>query len=91
MGNSGKMSGGRAVAHFLSGGVATLFVVAIKAYQMVISPLLPGSCRYHPTCSNYAIQAINEWGILKGACLSVRRIAKCHPCGGWGEDHPPKK
>ncbi|MCG8577066.1 MAG: membrane protein insertion efficiency factor YidD, partial [Flavobacteriales bacterium] len=53
-------------------------------------PILPNSCRYHPTCSNYMIQAIKEWGPIKGLWLGTKRIASCHPWGGMGDDPVPK-
>lgn len=68
-----------------------LFIIPIKLYQKLISPLIGPSCRYSPTCSHYAIEAINEWGILKGGWLAIRRISSCHPWGGHGHDPVPKK
>lgn len=69
----------------------SLFVGLIKAYQYLISPLLGPSCRFHPTCSHYAIEAISEYGVLKGGYLSVRRIIKCHPLHEGGHDPVPSK
>jgi putative membrane protein insertion efficiency factor len=71
--------------------VRSLFVGLIKAYQYLISPLLGPSCRFHPTCSHYAIEAISEYGVLKGGYLSVRRIIKCHPLHEGGHDPVPSK
>ncbi len=68
-----------------------IFIFPIKLYQWVISPILPQSCRYTPTCSEYAIEAIKTWGIGKGSILSVKRIGKCHPWGGHGYDPVPEK
>lgn len=67
------------------------FILLIKIYQWVISPLTPSACRYTPTCSNYAIEAIKEWGIIKGGWLAIKRISSCHPWGGHGHDPVPKK
>ncbi len=67
------------------------FILLIKLYQWVISPLTPAACRYNPTCSTYSIQAIKEWGVLKGGWLALKRIASCHPWGGYGDDPVPKK
>ncbi len=68
------------------------FVFLIRGYQILISPLLPSTCRYTPTCSNYAIQALETHGILRGSWLAAKRIASCNPWGGHGHDPvPPKK
>lgn len=67
-----------------------IFIFPVKLYQWFISPILPNSCRYHPTCSNYMIQAIKEWGPIKGLWLGTKRIASCHPWGGMGDDPVPK-
>ena len=69
----------------------SLFISLIKAYQYLISPFLGPCCRFHPTCSHYAIEAINEHGVLKGGYLSVRRIIKCHPLHEGGHDPVPTK
>lgn len=71
--------------------IAAPFILLIKIYQWVISPLLPQSCRYTPTCSSYAIEAIKEWGVIKGLWLALKRISSCHPWGGSGHDPVPKK
>ncbi|MCS7035855.1 MAG: membrane protein insertion efficiency factor YidD [Saprospiraceae bacterium] len=69
-----------------------LFVLPIRLYRLLLSPLLgPSKCRFRPTCSQYAIEAIEEWGIFKGTWLAIRRIARCHPWGGFGYDPVPKK
>ena len=54
-------------------------IAPIRIYQQVISPLLPDACIYYPTCSQYAIQAIEKYGVLRGCWLAVRRIARCNP------------
>lgn len=64
----------------------TIPVALIKFYQYSISPLLPNSCRYTPTCSQYSIDAINKYGIFKGGWLGLKRILSCHPWGGSGYD-----
>ena len=66
-----------------------LLTVSIRFYQRAISPLLPPACRYTPTCSEYAIQAIEAFGATKGSWLAVRRLARCHPWGGSGYDPVP--
>jgi putative membrane protein insertion efficiency factor len=68
-----------------------LFIFPIRVYQWLISPLLGQNCRHQPTCSHYAIQAIQEWGVLKGLWLGTKRISKCHPWGTFGYDPVPKK
>lgn len=58
-------------------------------YKTVISPLFPPSCRYTPSCSQYAIDAINKYGPFKGFWLALKRILRCHPWGGQGYDPVP--
>lgn len=67
-----------------------IFIFPVKIYQWIISPILPQSCRYQPTCSNYMIQAIKEWGPFKGIYLGTKRILSCHPWGGMGNDPVPE-
>lgn len=66
-----------------------LAIALVKAYQKFISPLLGNNCRFQPTCSNYAIEAINRFGILKGCWLATKRILKCHPLNAGGDDPVP--
>lgn len=61
----------------------------IRFYQLAISPYLVPRCRFLPTCSEYAIEAIQKYGILKGGYLSIKRIYRCHPFGGNGFDPVP--
>lgn len=68
-----------------------LFILPIRFYQVAISPLLGSNCRYTPSCSNYMLQAINEWGVIKGVWLGLKRIGRCHPWAGHGHDPVPKK
>ena len=73
-----------------------LFILPIRFYQKVISPLKPPSCRFYPTCSNYGIEDIEKHGVLKGGYLTINRILRCQPfCkGGYDpvpEEWPPKK
>ena len=65
------------------------FIVLIKFYQVCISPLKPPTCRFTPTCSQYALEAFRKHGPIKGLYLSVRRILRCHPWGGSGYDPVP--
>jgi putative membrane protein insertion efficiency factor len=61
----------------------------IRFYQLAISPLLPASCRYTPTCSQYSIEAIQKYGPIKGSYLAIRRILRCNPWGSHGHDPLP--
>lgn len=65
------------------------FIYPIKIYQWCISPFLPKSCRFHPTCSEYAVLSISKYGIIRGLYLSIRRILRCQPFGGSGHDPVP--
>jgi len=67
------------------------FILLIKVYQNFISPLLPSSCRYTPTCSHYAVEALQTHGLLKGSWLAAKRIASCNPWGGSGYDPVPPR
>lgn len=66
-----------------------IFIYVIKAYQYIISPLLPNACRYNPTCSQYGVEAFNKYGVFKGFWLTIKRISRCHPWGGSGYDPLP--
>lgn len=68
-----------------------LIIGMVKLYQAMLSPLLPMACRYHPSCSEYAIQAIQQHGAFKGFYLAIKRISRCHPWGGKGYDPVPEK
>jgi putative membrane protein insertion efficiency factor len=70
--------------------VKWILLLPIRFYQWVISPLFPPSCRFTPTCSNYMVEAVEEWGPIKGFYLGIRRILKCHPWGPHGHDPVPK-
>ncbi|WP_417427916.1 membrane protein insertion efficiency factor YidD [Kiloniella sp.] len=62
----------------------------VKLYQYGISPYTPASCRYHPTCSEYASEAIVTHGALRGGWLALKRLSRCHPWGGYGYDPVPE-
>jgi hypothetical protein len=66
-----------------------MLLLPIRFYRMGISPMLPPSCRYQPTCSAYAMEAIVRHGPVKGLYLAVRRVLRCHPWGGGGYDPVP--
>jgi putative membrane protein insertion efficiency factor len=61
----------------------------VRAYQMFLGPLLPAACRYYPTCSSYAIEALERHGAIRGSWLAARRIARCHPFRAGGYDPVP--
>ena len=69
--------------------LAVPFILLIKIYQLLISPLFPSSCRYNPTCSHYTLGALKKYGLLKGGWLGIKRISRCHPWGGSGYDPIP--
>jgi putative membrane protein insertion efficiency factor len=67
-----------------------LLTVPVHAYRLLVSPVLPPSCRFLPTCSDYALEAIHKHGAGRGLALSLRRLARCHPWGGSGYDPVPE-
>ena len=67
-----------------------IFIFPVRLYQWLISPLLGSNCRFQPTCSQYMIQAIQEWGPIRGIYLGIKRIGRCHPWGPHGHDPVPK-
>ncbi len=66
-----------------------VLVLAVRFYQVGLSPMLPPSCRYYPTCSAYAIEALEKYGAIKGSWLGIRRILRCHPFRIGGFDPVP--
>ena len=69
---------------------ASLLIGLVRLYQVTLGRILGGSCRFAPSCSNYAIDALRAHGLLKGSWLTARRIGRCHPFGGSGHDEVPK-
>lgn len=69
--------------------LAYVFSLPVRAYRLVFSPWVGHNCRYHPTCSAYALEALKMHGGMKGGWLTARRIARCHPWGGSGIDNVP--
>ncbi len=63
-----------------------ILIFIIKCYQIVLSPIFPNSCRFSPTCSEYSIQAINKYGVVKGGFMAVKRIIRCNPFNSGGYD-----
>lgn len=69
----------------------SLGILLIRAYQVTVGPLFSGSCRFEPSCSNYAIEALRVHGAVKGSLLAAWRILRCHPFGSYGYDPVPPK
>lgn len=69
--------------------LVTILILPVRFYQKFISPLTPPSCRFTPTCSQYAVEALRKHGPVKGLWLTIRRILRCHPWGGSGYDPVP--
>jgi putative membrane protein insertion efficiency factor len=67
----------------------TAVLALIGFYRSSLSPAIPSSCRFYPTCSGYAYEAVSEWGVQHGLWLAVRRILRCRPFGGYGLDPVP--
>ena len=63
----------------------------VRGYQVLLSPVFPGACRYHPTCSQYTLEALGRFGAGRGLWLALRRIGRCHPWGGSGSDPVPQR
>ncbi|MDT3405579.1 membrane protein insertion efficiency factor YidD [Mucilaginibacter terrae] len=79
----------QALIRLFKAGVGAVFIALIKVYQYIISPILPSSCRYTPTCSQYGVEAIKKYGPFKGGWLTLKRIGRCNPWGGHGHDPVP--
>jgi conserved hypothetical protein YidD len=75
----------------LSKIVTSPLLLLLRGYQLILSPLLGSNCRFMPTCSQYAIESLKKFGLIKGTFLTVKRIGKCHPWGSHGYDPVPKK
>jgi putative membrane protein insertion efficiency factor len=71
--------------------LALPLIAVIRVYQLVISPLTPPSCRYYPSCSAYAVTALERFGPLRGSWLAARRLLRCHPWAPGGVDHVPER
>ena len=69
--------------------IKALFILLIRAYQWLISPLLPPSCRFTPSCSHYGIEALQKHGLIRGSYLTISRILRCHPWSKGGYDPVP--
>lgn len=71
--------------------LVAVMIGLVRIYQWVLSPLFPGSCRYSPTCSAYAVEAMTRHGPFRGAWMTLRRLGRCHPLGGSGWDPVPER
>ncbi len=71
--------------------VAWLMALFIRGYRRFVSPMFGSHCRFHPTCSAYALEAVSSHGALKGGFMAVKRIGKCHPWSAGGVDHVPMR
>ncbi len=69
--------------------IRTVLKLLIRGYQLLVSPILGANCRYAPSCSQYAVEAIDSHGAVRGSWLAVKRIGRCHPWGGSGYDPVP--
>jgi hypothetical protein len=76
---------------WIRSGLSFLLIIPVKIYQWILSPLLPSTCRYFPSCSQYAIEALRVHGPVKGLIMGTRRIISCNPWGGHGHDPVPPK
>ena len=70
-------------------GLVAVAAGAIGVYQIALSPVLPRVCRFRPTCSEYALEALKRHGVVRGTILAIRRVLRCHPFGGSGLDPVP--
>ncbi|CAN5202270.1 membrane protein insertion efficiency factor YidD [soil metagenome] len=75
----------------IQASVRWILIKLVRFYQLAISPWLGSNCRHTPTCSNYMIQAIQEWGAIRGVGLGLKRLVKCQPFGTSGYDPVPKR
>jgi uncharacterized protein len=78
----------RQLLSFVAGLPALAVIGLVRIYQYTLSPLIGGQCRFHPTCSNYMIGAVEKYGALRGGWRGLRRIARCHPWRPGGVDPP---
>jgi putative membrane protein insertion efficiency factor len=69
----------------------SLALALIRFYQSTLSPILPSTCRFYPTCSAYAYEAVEKWGVWRGTGMALRRLLRCRPFGGFGYDPVPEE
>ncbi len=75
---------------FIGSIPSALIIGLARFYQLLVSPVIPQTCRFHPTCSGYAIEAVRTHGAFRGGWLALRRIARCHPWSAGGYDPVPE-
>ena len=85
------MKGGFSLSFRGHSPVTPLLRALVVAYQWTLSPVLGTNCRYEPSCSHYALEALAVHGAVKGGWLTLRRLGRCHPWGGWGYDPVPPR
>lgn len=71
--------------------LARIVALPVRAYRLLLSPWVGHACRFQPTCSAYALEALERHGAFRGGWLTLRRIGRCHPWGGWGYDPVPPR
>ncbi len=82
---------GKAGPDHRPGVAARVLLAGVRAYRALLSPALGAHCRFLPSCSSYALMALEEWGALRGSWLTLRRLARCHPFHPGGLDLPPRR
>jgi putative membrane protein insertion efficiency factor len=70
---------------------ARVLILGVRMYQATLAPVMGGHCRFQPTCSHYSIEALKVHGAIRGSWLTIRRILRCHPLGGFGFDPVPDR
>jgi len=91
MSRSATVAGIRAAADLMRRGLVALLVAPVRLYQVAVSPLLGPRCRFYPSCSGYAVQALRRHGPLRGTALAAWRVLRCHPWNPGGIDPVPPK
>ena len=81
----------RKIVGAISRAAVAVLSLPIRLYRKFISPIKPRCCRFTPSCSQYALEALREWGVFRGSALALWRILRCNPCGGCGHDPVPKR
>ncbi len=81
----------RKIVRGVSAAAVSLLSAPIRMYRKFISPIKPRCCRFTPSCSQYALDALSEWGVFRGSALALWRILRCNPFGGCGHDPVPRR